>query len=387
MPRPDRRSDFGLPSSELALRTREFARRHLPGWLYGHCVRSYLFGRELASGNGLRPDHDYDDELVFAASLLHDIGVVPAGAGGQRFEVDGADAAARFLRGHGVAEERVVKVWDAVALHTSEGIAHRKSPEAAVTQLGVAADILGRDRDALPAGFADRVHAAFPRHDLGYTLAAAIVEQADGHPDKAGPLSFPGHLAALHAPHGTVPTWFDLVASAGWGDRPVYWDRVDDVATRPEQLGPLFERFLADGDVDRLVDLYEPDAAFAPRPGAVVRGHEAIRDALRAYVAEGVRVRLVRRRVEESSGLALMSHAASVSGPPGARTTETVTTELARRQPDGRWLYAIDDPFFGEAEHGGIEAAGRPRETDVVPGPGAKAAPSSEEAGTVPRRA
>ncbi|MGW5877277.1 HD domain-containing protein [Nocardiopsis terrae] len=357
MHQTDREHEFGLPASELTVRTREFALNHLPGWLYGHCVRSYLFGRELAVRRGMRPQEDYDDELVFVASLLHDIGVVPAGDGGQRFEVDGADAAALFLREHGVAEERVAKVWDAIALHTSEGIAHRKGAEVALTQLGVAADILGRDRDALPAGFADRVHAAFPRDDLGYTLAATIAEQADGRPDKAGPLSFPGHLTGLYAPHGTAHTWFDLVASAGWGDRPAYWSRIDDVATRPEQLGRLFERFLAVGDVDRLVDLYEPDAVFAPRPGAVVRGRTAVRDALRAYVAEGTRVGLVRRRSEESAGLALMSHTATVSGLPGGRTMTTVTTELARRQPDGRWLYAVDDRFFSQAEPGEVQEA------------------------------
>ncbi|WP_201294769.1 MULTISPECIES: SgcJ/EcaC family oxidoreductase [unclassified Nocardiopsis] len=350
MHQPEREHGFDLPASELAVRTREFAVGHLPGWLYGHCVRSYLFGRELAAREGLRPLKDYDDELVFVASLLHDVGVVPAGHGGQRFEVDGADAAARFLRDHGMEEERVETVWDAIALHTSEGIAHRKGPEAALTQLGVAADILGRGRDALPAGFADRVHAVFPREDLGYTLAAAIAEQADGRPDKAGPLSFPGHLVSLHAPHGSVPTWFDLVASAGWGDRPAYWSRAEHVATRPEQLGPLFERLLADGDVERLVELYEPDAVFAPRPGAVVRGRTAIRDALRAHAAAGTRIGLVRRRIEESAGLALMSHTATVSQPGSdERPVTTVTTELARRQPDGRWLYAIGDPFFSRA--------------------------------------
>ncbi len=323
-------------------------------WLYDHSLRGYLFGRELAARSGLRPNEDYDDELVFVAGILHDTGVVDAGNGRQRFEVDGADTAARFLRDHGVDERRVAIVWDAVALHTSEGIAHRKGTEAAVTQLGVAADILGRDRGSLPAGFADRVHAAFPRNDIGYTLAEAIVEQAGDDPEKAGPLSFPGHLVSLHAPHGSVPNWFDLVESAGWGDRPAYRGRVGEVATGPEELGRLFARRLADGDVEGLVDLYEPHAAFSPEPGVTVRGREAIRQALGDYVAAGARVRLEPRRTEESAGLALMSHTATVTGL-GSRegSMTTVTTELARRRPDGRWLYVIDDPFSSHAEAAG----------------------------------
>jgi len=62
-----------------------------PPFVANHCVRSYLFGRELATAKGLRRDVEYDDELVFLSCILHD-------NGDQRFEVDGADAAAQFLR-------------------------------------------------------------------------------------------------------------------------------------------------------------------------------------------------------------------------------------------------------------------------------------------------
>ncbi|WP_371287046.1 HD domain-containing protein [Mycobacterium sp. PS03-16] len=57
-----------------------------PEYLANHCVRSYLFGRELAAAEGL----DYDDEDLFLACILHDLGVTGHGRGEQRFEVDGA---------------------------------------------------------------------------------------------------------------------------------------------------------------------------------------------------------------------------------------------------------------------------------------------------------
>jgi len=31
---------------------------------------------------------------------------------------------------------------------------------------------------------------------------------------------------------------------------------------------------------------------------------------------------------------------------PDGELLATTTTEVARRQPDGRWLYVVDDPFF-----------------------------------------
>jgi HD superfamily phosphodiesterase len=45
--------------------------------------------------------------LLFFSCILHDIGLSKEGNGDQRFEVDGADTAATFLREHGVEDSRV----------------------------------------------------------------------------------------------------------------------------------------------------------------------------------------------------------------------------------------------------------------------------------------
>jgi hypothetical protein len=183
-----------------------------------HCVRSYLFGRELAAAKGLRRDVDYDDELVFLSCTLHDLGVTEHANGDQRFEVDGADAAAQFLRDHGMSEDRIETVWQAVALHTSAGLAHRFGTEQAVTQLGISADIMGVDKHLLPTGYAEKAHESWPRYDLGYTLAEIIAQQVHDNPLKGPPLSFPAHLHELYYPTAAF-TWFDAVAVAGWNDQ------------------------------------------------------------------------------------------------------------------------------------------------------------------------
>lgn len=214
-------TDFRFPTTEVAVEADRLVARVAPEYIYNHSIRSYVFASAAATAGGLRPDVDFDDELVYLSCLLHDLGATTYANGGQRFEVDGADAASAFLNRFGVADERIRTVWNAIALHTSEGIAHRFGTEVAVAQAGIALDILGRGKEDLPDGFADRVHAAWPRRDVGYALANAIAEQVAAKPVKAaGPLSFPGHVYRLHYPSAEPSTWFELVEAAGWGDRP-----------------------------------------------------------------------------------------------------------------------------------------------------------------------
>ncbi|MFH7595563.1 HD domain-containing protein [Streptomyces racemochromogenes] len=209
-----------LPRSELAVSALRYAAELTDPVVFRHSLRGYLFGRAIGETRALRAGADYDDELMFVASVLHDIGVSDAGNGDERFEVDGADLAVGFLREHGLSQDRAAVAWDAIALHTFEGIGARKGPEVMLCHAGITADILGRGRELLPAGFADRVHAELPREDLAYVLTDAIVAQALDNPRKAGPLSFPGQLVRRHLPQGALPDWYDLIADAGWGDRP-----------------------------------------------------------------------------------------------------------------------------------------------------------------------
>ncbi|PXX10301.1 HD domain-containing protein [Mycolicibacterium moriokaense] len=210
-----------LPDSDIACAAKQFVFDVSPAFVANHSLRSYLFAREVAAAKGLKNDVDYDDELVFLSCILHDLGATEAANGDQRSEVDGADVAARFLRDHGVQDARVTTVWQAIALHTSIGLAHKFGAEQAVTQMGISTDIVGTDRHLLPEGFADRVHTKWPRHDLGYALTEVIARQVEANPAKGHPMTFPGHLHQLMYPAATPPvTFFDLVRAAEWNDQP-----------------------------------------------------------------------------------------------------------------------------------------------------------------------
>jgi hypothetical protein len=209
-------AQFGLPDSPVAVAARQLVRHVSPEFVYNHAVRSYLFARESSV-----PDtpHTGDDELLFLTCILHDLGATEFANTDQRFEVDGADAAARFLQQHDVSDARVETAWAAIALHTSVGLAHRFGPIAAIAQMGIGTDIVGTYIQQLPKRFADRVHDAWPRHDLGYALASVVAEQVQRNPAKAPSMSFPAHLHQLMYPSQSAGTWFDLVEAAGWNDR------------------------------------------------------------------------------------------------------------------------------------------------------------------------
>ncbi len=107
-------------------------------------------------------------------------------------------------------------------------------------------------------------------------------------------------------------------------------------AVRPEDLSRYVVQRLNAGDVQGLVELYEPDAVLALPDGRVARGTEQIRQAYARLVASAPEFTPGHQQPTLRSGdLALTS----VRLPDGG-----VTVEVARRQDDGTWLWVIDQP-------------------------------------------
>lgn len=107
-------------------------------------------------------------------------------------------------------------------------------------------------------------------------------------------------------------------------------------ATDPNDLGRFFIERANAGDVEGLVALYEPDAVLAFPPGSRAVGHAEIRAVYERFVAAAPVLTPGRQHPALVSGdLALTA---------STLTTGEVTVEIARRQPDGSWLWAVDDP-------------------------------------------
>ena len=115
--------------------------------------------------------------------------------------------------------------------------------------------------------------------------------------------------------------------------------------THPKSI-PLFCDAFNRGDLEALVALYEPDAVLVISGQAVV-GHGAIREAYQRMLASRGRMELETRSVVESGeGLAVL-HAGWTLHSSGS-TARGVSTEVVRRQPDGTWLFVIDEPRMPE---------------------------------------
>ncbi|WP_256864103.1 YybH family protein [Streptomyces avermitilis] len=74
-------------------------------------------------------------------------------------------------------------------------------------------------------------------------------------------------------------------------------------------------------------------------------GTDAIREAMRQMVDSGARLKLEQREIRQVDDIALVSNNAILTGI-GPEPVVSTTTEILRRQPDGGWVHAVDDPFF-----------------------------------------
>jgi uncharacterized protein (TIGR02246 family) len=121
-----------------------------------------------------------------------------------------------------------------------------------------------------------------------------------------------------------------------------------DQPTTPAAVIEAFSRRLAQADVDGALALYEPNATFAPEPGAQVTGLDAIRAALEQFAALRPEMTGAVEKVLEADDVALVSNRWTMRGTaPDGSPLELggVSADVMRRQPDGSWRILVDDPW------------------------------------------
>ncbi|HEY7066919.1 MAG TPA: SgcJ/EcaC family oxidoreductase [Chloroflexota bacterium] len=117
---------------------------------------------------------------------------------------------------------------------------------------------------------------------------------------------------------------------------------------RPEDVHSAFAAAFNAGDADALMALYEPGASLVAQPGQVVTGTAAIRAALDGFLALKATMTLETRAIVTAGDVALSHGQWTLAGttPDGSPLQMAGhNTEVLRRQPDGTWLYVIDNPF------------------------------------------
>ncbi|MFE7853843.1 HD domain-containing protein [Streptomyces sp. NPDC057403] len=169
-----------IPDTEAVAEATAFLCETTGPLVFHHSRRVFLFGSLHARELGLHPD----PELLYISAMFHDVGLsVPFSDVRQRFELDGADHARRFMLDRGFAESAAEAVWTAIALHTTPGIPGRMGPETAATNYGVLTDAVGWSLDRIDAGQVEEIVAAHPRGNFKEEFLQEFVRGLRYRPD------------------------------------------------------------------------------------------------------------------------------------------------------------------------------------------------------------
>jgi hypothetical protein len=203
-----------IPDSKIAKRATELLLDVGTEFLYNHSLRAFLF----ASMNGTRNNRKYDAELLYVASVFHDLGLVPRYSSRDlRFEVDGANASRDFLRSEGLPKEAVQLVWDAIALHTTVGIAEHKETEVALLNYGVALDVIGKGYENIDPNIREEIISAFPRTDFKKKIIPTFFS---GFAHKTGTTygTINADICSFMIPHFHQKNFCDLILQSPWNE-------------------------------------------------------------------------------------------------------------------------------------------------------------------------
>lgn len=116
----------------------------------------------------------------------------------------------------------------------------------------------------------------------------------------------------------------------------------------PETMHEPFMRAFNSGDLDQLMELYEPAAVIVPQPGQLAEGTDQVREALQGFMALNGPIDLHPIDILKSDDIALIvSHwTLDGTGPDGNPVSlASNTLEVVRRGDDGSWRYVLDNPW------------------------------------------
>lgn len=203
-----------IPDSKIANEARELLLEHGTEFIYNHSLRVFLF----ASLNGRRQKIAYDPELLYVSALFHDLGLTPHySSPDKRFEVDGANAARDFLASHGLPKAALQLVWDAIALHTTIGIAEYKEPEVALLYSGVGLDVMGEGYEELSEAHREEIIREFPRNGFKKNIIPTFFSGFEHKTDTTFG-NIKADVCAFMIPGFKRKNFCDLILASPWSE-------------------------------------------------------------------------------------------------------------------------------------------------------------------------
>jgi hypothetical protein len=161
------------PSTILTRAAEQRARAVMPPALVNHSHRAYLFGRALGALHGL----DVDDELLFAAAMLHDTGLVDP-VGSADFTLASARLAREVANRVGLSSAATETMQTAITMHYSPGVTPAAGPVAYLLSAGAGVDVVGLRSWQLPDGVLADAVSRHPRADFKQVFGTAFRQEA-----------------------------------------------------------------------------------------------------------------------------------------------------------------------------------------------------------------
>ncbi|MFL6623161.1 MAG: HD domain-containing protein [Sulfurifustaceae bacterium] len=170
------------PDSPAASRAFEQCLELSAPYLFNHSARTYLWAALLAMARGTR----HDEEVLFVAAMLHDIGLTEKARHEHKdcacFAVKGAFMARDMLRNSGWSTERIETVAQAIALHLNIRVPPAYGPEAVLLHAGAGCDVIGAGIRIISTDARAWVLARYPRPKFKSNWADFMAHEASLHP-------------------------------------------------------------------------------------------------------------------------------------------------------------------------------------------------------------
>lgn len=119
-------------------------------------------------------------------------------------------------------------------------------------------------------------------------------------------------------------------------------------ATTPSEVYEIFATYFSAGTVDLLLTMYEEGAVMLPAPGQLATGKDQIRQILEGFLALNGDFQIQAPTVLQAGDIALLMAKWTLKGTgPDGGPVELAgqTSDVVRLQPDGAWLFVVDNPY------------------------------------------
>ncbi|WP_328969316.1 HD domain-containing protein [Streptomyces sp. NBC_00239] len=184
---------IGAPRTAAAEAARLVCAEYTDQALFNHSVRSFLLGAAYARTHGL----DFDDELFYVSSLLHDLGLVePFDSHTLSFEEAGGHVARVLTAGLGWDLARRDRAAKVIVQHMRQDVTAAQDVESHLLQVGTSADVSGLRVAEFDPDFTSALVKAYPRAGFGAAFLELVTDQGARKPGCAAADLVAGGAAA-----------------------------------------------------------------------------------------------------------------------------------------------------------------------------------------------